>query len=391
VGNKVVIIGGGASGLMAAISAARNGAYTVVLEKNDRVGKKILSTGNGRCNFTNINTEIGDYNTDFVSHAISVFSPEKTIGFFKEIGVLPKIEDEGRVYPLSCQASAVLDVLRAEAVRVGVFIKTDFPVMRIEKNNGAFSIYSVNNEKVSADKVIISTGGYAAPKSGSDGDGFRILKEMGHTVTKTKPALCQLMTNKGVHGVRQYAKVTLASKYSQTGEIQFNKENISGIPIFNLSRFANAGDEILVDFLPDYSYDDVVMLLKSRPEQTMETYLIGILNKNLSYVVLKDIGIYPLSRSSISLSFDEIKAIASALKGWRLEVTGLMSWDNAQVTAGGILLSEICNTTMESKIESGLYITGELCDVDAKCGGYNLQWAWSSGYLAGREAAQCIK
>ena len=389
--NKVVVIGGGASGLLAAITSARNGAYTVILEKNDRVGKKILSTGNGRCNFTNVNASAKDYNTDFVSDAMEAFSPADAITFFREMGILPKIEDEGRVYPLSCQASAVLDVLRAEAERSGVFVKTDFPVEKIERNKDGFIIYSQNGEKIQADKLIMATGGKAAPKSGSCGDGFRLLKSMGHTITRTKPALCQLMTDKGVHGVRQYGRVTLADKYQQVGEIQFNKESISGIPVFNLSRYGEIGDSITVDFLPEYDFEDVTAILKARPAQSMETFLVGILNKNLAFALLKDIGIQPLSRMSDTLDDKEICRIARGIKGWKMKVTGFVPWDNAQVTAGGIDVSEISAGTMESKIVKNLYIVGELCDVDSKCGGYNLQWAWSSGYLAGREASKCTE
>lgn len=389
--NKVAVIGGGASGLLAAITAARNGAYTVILEKNDRVGKKILSTGNGRCNFTNINAGVSDYNSEFVSYALNEFSPEKTMMFFREIGILPKIEEEGRVYPLSCQASAVLDVLRAEAERVGVYVKSEFTVVNIEKNSNGFVITSDENEKIIADSVVVSTGGNAAPKSGSTGDGFRMLRKLGHSVVKPKPALCQLMTDKGVHGVRQFAKVTIADGRYEIGEIQFNKDSISGIPVFNLSGYANIGDNISVDFLPEYSINTVVELLEKRPNQTMESYLVGILNKNLAHALLKDIGISPLSRESDSLTSKEIFTIAEALKGWSLRITGYAPWDKAQVTSGGITLSEICNKTMESEIVKRLYIIGELCDIDGKCGGYNLQWAWSSGFLAGREAARCTR
>lgn len=391
VGNKVVIIGGGASGLIAAITSARAGAYTVILEKNDRIGKKILSTGNGRCNFTNINAKVSDYNSDFVFSAMNKFSPQNAMDFFNELGVLPKIEDAGRVYPLSCQASCILDVLRFEAERLGILIKTNFIASKIEKNESGFCIYSKENERVSADKVVVATGGCAAPKSGSSGDGYYLLKNTGHKITNTKPALCQLMTDKGVHGVRQFAKVTIGGKYSDIGEIQFNKDNISGIPIFNISGYAEVGDKIKIDFLPDYTNEEVRKILIGRPSQSMETFLIGILNKNLALTVLKDIGIYPLSKISDTLSSDEVNKIVEALKGWEMTVTGLMPWDNAQITKGGVSLQDVNPDTLESNILKGLYITGELLDIDAGCGGYNLQWAWASGYVAGSEASKCIE
>lgn len=391
VGNKIAIIGGGASGLVAAITASHADAYTVILEKNDRIGKKILSTGNGRCNFTNVNAKVSDYNSDFVSCAINEFPPEKVIDFFKGLGVLPKIEDEGRVYPMSCQASSILDVLRYEIERLGINTRTDFCVKKIEKIESGFYIYSDKNERIFSDKVIVSTGGCAAPKSGSSGDGYSLLKKLGHTITDTKPALCQLATDKGIHGVRQYAKVTLAGKYTQTGEVQFNKDNISGIPVFNLSGYANIGDKISIDFLPEYSYDDAKKMITSRPAQALETFLIGILNKNLALALLKDIGVSPLSRMSDTLSSKEIDIIVDGLKAWKMTVTGLMPWENAQVTKGGIDLSNVNPQTMQSNITDGLYITGELMDIDAPCGGYNLQWAWSSGFVAGREASKCIE
>lgn len=390
-GNKVAVIGGGASGLVAAINAARNGAYTVVLEKNDRVGKKILATGNGRCNYTNINAKAEDYNSDFVSFALKEFPPRKIIEFFEEIGVLAKIEDEGRVYPMSCQASAVLDVLRAEAIRLGVYIKTEFCVKSVERKNGGFTVISGNGESVSADKVIFATGGFASPKSGSDGSGAKILKKLGHTLTELKPSLCPLLTKKGIHGVRQYGRVTLNGTYSQVGEIQFNKDNISGIPVFNIAKYATVGDCISVDFMPEYSQEHVVDILSKRPVQTMETFLVGLLNKNLSYALLKDAGISPLSIMSDTLTDSQLCKIAKLLKGWDFDISGLVSWDNCQVTKGGITLAEINAGTMESRIVKGLYIVGELCDVDSECGGFNLQWAWASGLLAGREAAKCIE
>lgn len=390
-GNKVVIIGGGASGLMAAITAAENGCYTTILEKNDRIGKKILSTGNGRCNYTNINASADDYNTEFTEFSMSAFSPSDSIQFFKRIGILPKIEDGGRVYPMSCQASSILSALKMYAESMGIYIRTEFCVSKIEKNENGFVLYSVDNEIIKSDKVIVATGGKASPKSGSNGEGYRLLKSFGHTYTNIKPALCQIPTDKGVHGVRQYGKITLSDKFSQTGEIQFNKDSISGIPVMNLSRYSNPGDSICLDFLPDYSCDEVLSTILSLPCQSMENFLSGILNKNLAITILKDIGISPLSKTSETLKEYEIQMIAKALKGWNLTVTGVASWDNAQVTAGGIDIDEISPETMESKLVNGLYIIGELCDVDAGCGGYNLQWAWSSGYLAGREASKCTE
>ena len=382
----VAVIGGGASGIMAAIFAARHGKNVCILEKNPRIGKKILATGNGRCNFTNINAKEQDYNSEFVGPALACFSANKVISFFKELGLLSRVEAEGRVYPLSGQATSVLDVLRLELSRLSVKIITDFDVEKIEKNNAGFVIFS-KNEKVEAKKVIVATGGMASPKSGSDGKGYELLKAFGHHTTKLVPSLVQLKTEKSVGGVRAYGKVTTASGRCDTGEIQFNNYGISGIPVFGLAKYVKKGEPVFLDLLPDYTEDEVIEILKSRPKQTMETYLIGILNKALGQFLLKECRISPLSKMSDTLKEDEIIKIAKKIKSWRFDVTGTMPWDNAQVTAGGIELSEIDPKTMESKLVDNLYITGEVLDIDGPCGGYNLHWAWASGKVAGSEAA----
>ncbi len=382
----VAVIGGGASGIMAAIFAARCGKNVCILEKNPRIGKKILATGNGRCNFTNINSKAEDYNSEFVGSALSRFSSKQVISFFEELGLLSKEEAEGRVYPLSGQATAVLDVLRLELSRLSVKIIADFDVQKVEKNNNGFAIFS-KNQKVEAKKVIVATGGKASPKSGSDGKGYELLRAFGHHTTKLVPSLVQLKTEKSVGGVRAYGKVTTASGRYDTGEIQFNNYGISGIPVFGLAKYVKKGEPVFLDLLPDYTEEQVITILKNKPKQTMETYLIGILNKALGQLLLKECGISPLSKMSDTLKNDEIIKIAKMIKSWRFDVTGTMPWDNAQVTAGGIELSEINRYTLESKLIEDLYITGEVLDIDGPCGGYNLQWAWASGMVAGSEAA----
>lgn len=382
----VAVIGGGASGIMAAIFAARGGKKVAVLEKNPRVGKKILATGNGRCNFTNYNAKAEDYNWDFVRCALEKFSPCDTIAFFRELGLLSRIEAEGRVYPISGQATAVLDVLRLELSRLKVSVLTEFDVGKIEKDGDGFRIFG-GNQTVIAKKVIVATGGMASPKSGSDGKGYALLKKLGHSVTELVPSLVQLKTEKSIGGVRAYGRVTVASGKSDTGEIQFNNYGISGIPVFGLAKHVKKGEAVYIDLLPDYTEDEVTEILKNKPVQAMDTYLIGILNKALGQMLLKECGISPLSRMSDTLSDKEIRTISKKIKAWRFDVTGTMPWENAQVTAGGIKLSEVDENTMESKLVRNLYITGELLDIDGPCGGYNLQWAWSSGALAGSEAS----
>ncbi len=382
----IAVIGGGASGIMAAIFAARGGKNVCILEKNPRIGKKILATGNGRCNFTNVNAKTEDYNSEFVAFGLACFPPESVIELFKELGLLSREEAEGRVYPLSGQATAVLDVLRLELSRLSVKIVTEFDVQRIEKSGDGFVIHS-KDQKIEAEKMIVSTGGMASPKSGSDGKGYELLKAFGHHTTKLVPSLVQLKTEKSVGGVRAYGKVTTNAGICDAGEIQFNNYGISGIPVFGIAKYVKKGEPVFLDLLPDYAEEEVIKILKARPKQTMETYLIGILNKALAHFLLKECGISPLSKMSDTLTENEIIKIARKIKSWRFDVTGTMPWENAQVTSGGIELSEINSETMESKLIKNLYVTGEVLDVDGPCGGYNLQWAWASGKLAGSEAA----
>lgn len=385
--NKVAVLGGGASGVMAAVTAARCGSDVVLIEKNQRIGKKLLMTGNGRCNLTNMNLKADNYNSAFVRDALNGFSPENTVAFFKELGLLTFIEDEGRVYPLSNQASAVLEVLLLEIGRRNITVICGFDVAKIEKKGEKFEISDRTGKKVSADKIIVAFGGKAAPKTGSDGSGYYLLKELGHSVKAPEKALVQLKTDKSIKGIRAYAKVTLNGK-TQTGEVQFTEYGISGIPVLNLSRYAKNGDTVKMDFLPEYSENELFRYLKMRPYQNLETYLVGIISKQLGQMLLKECDVGKLSRKSGTLEDFEIEKIAHKLKNWKLTITGKTDWDNAQVTKGGIELSELNPKTMESKIVNGLYITGEMLDIDAPCGGFNLQWAWSSGFAAGKSAGE---
>lgn len=239
---------------------------------------------------------------------------------------------------------------------------------------------------ISAKKVIVATGGMASPKSGSDGKGYELLKAFGHHVTKLTPSLVQLKTERSIGGVRAFGKVMTESGKSETGEIQFNNYGISGIPVFNLAKYVKKGEFVSLDLLPQYTEAEVISILKSRPKQTLETYLTGILNKALGQMLLKECGISPLSAESDTLNISELEKIAKKIKDWRFFVMGTMPWDNAQVTSGGVELSEINPETMESRLVKNLYVTGEVLDIDGPCGGYNLQWAWASGSLAGSEA-----
>ncbi|MBR4173409.1 MAG: NAD(P)/FAD-dependent oxidoreductase [Clostridia bacterium] len=384
--SKVAILGGGASGIMAAITAARCGSKVVLLERNHRIGKKLLMTGNGRCNITNMNVGADSYNSAFVCDALKNFSVADTLDFFKKIGLLTYVEDEGRVYPVTNQASAVLDILRFELERRNIEIVCDFDTVKIEKNEKGFVITEKNGKKVTADRVVVALGGKSAPSTGSDGGGYRLLEMLGHSVKTPEKALVQLKTDKSIKGVRCLCKVSLNGK-SETGEVQFTGYGLSGIPVLNLSKYAKDGDRITLDMIPDFTETELFEYLKKRDNQPLETYLVGMLNKPLGQMLLKECNIGKLTRESGSLEEFEIEKIAKKLKNWCFAVTGKMGWDNSQVTSGGIELLEVNPKTMESTLVKELYLSGEILDIDAPCGGFNLQWAWSSGYLAGKNAA----
>lgn len=402
---NVAIIGGGAAGLISAISAAECGAKVTVLERTDRVGKKILATGNGRCNMTNIYAEVANYhgeNPKFVMSALSSFSVQDTLDFFSQLGILCKTEDGGKVYPYSNQASSVLDVLRMKLDSLGVHIKCNFEVMDITEKNNKFHIKSYQNETFTADKVIFATGGKAAPNLGSNGSGYDILKKLGHSVTELFPALVQVKTDteytKSLKGTKLDCMVSVVENSKvlkqEFGEVLFTEYGLSGPPLFQLSRTVSEGMKkskkctIKLDMMHDYSAEQVKDIINERImygyDKTLENFFVGMLNKRLGQVLLKSCGIAPFSRKASSLSKSEIQSIVDKIKGWEFEAEGTMSWNNAQVTAGGVRTKEVNPSTMESKLVKGLYIVGEVLDIDGDCGGFNLQWAWSSGYVAGR-------
>ena len=401
---RIAVIGAGASGMLAAIVCARRGADVVLYERCDRVGKKILATGNGRCNYSNADIKISNYhgqNPQFADYALKNFGFLRTKEFFEELGMLTKVEENSKAYPYSLQASSVLDVLRFELERLGVKVVCGFEAAKICKKNNEFTVISYNNERIVADKVILACGGKASPALGSNGSGYELVKSFGHKVTKTFPSLVQVKTDtkyvKALKGIKLDADVTFLAdgiKEKTSGEVLFCDYGLSGPAIFNISRlcseFKNA--KIVLDLLPEIDYNNLRELLIKRKAsyRNIENFFVGMINKKVGMTVSKYAEVLPYTRSSDSLSDKEINALVSAIKKFTLSVEGTMSWNNAQVTAGGIVTSDVCEKTMESKLCPGLYITGELLDIDGDCGGYNLQWAWSSGYLAG-VSASCQK
>jgi predicted Rossmann fold flavoprotein len=407
-GKRVVVVGGGASGMTAAIAAARRGAAVTVLERMSRAGKKLLTTGNGRCNLTNRNLSVDRYhggNPRFVRDCLDQFDVMRTLAFFGELGIEPETEPDGSVYPASGQASSVLDVLRYEMERLKVEVLCDTKISRIEKDRNGYRCLCSDSREYRADRVIIAAGGKSSPNLGSDGSGFRIAERLGHTIRRLFPALVQVCLDspylKRLAGVRiqgrAEARIDDAVRGWERGELLFTDYGISGIPAMQLSRIIseyaeygkNAG--IHLDLFPDISAGDLKALIERRiahnSEKTLEMSFVGLLHKRLIPVVLREAGFHLLTSACGQMTGEDIDRIAAVLKNWRLRCTGVKSWMYSQVTAGGVEVSEVHSRTMESKVAAGVYFAGEVLDVDGDCGGYNLQWAWSSGYVAGENAA----
>ena len=400
---KIAIIGGGASGLACAIELLHTvkdleEVKVTVFEKLSRIGKKILVTGNGRCNLTNVNAINSGYrgNVAFAEYALNKFTPENNIKFFNGIGLYTRTEDEGRVYPLSNQASSVLDALRFECARLGVEIVCDYNVVHLKSIfNGVVNKLVVNNRD-RFDYVVVASGGKAAKVHGTDGDSYELLKMMGHKITSIAPALVSLNCEdftKALKGVRSICGMDLIidgeKALENYGEVQFTDYGLSGIPIMQLSRFVSMSpsDDIYInlDVTPDFTSDEIENYLFDRREfgtGICENLLIGVMNKQLCITLLKECSIAPNGRI-VDLSDQEIIKLANLCKCWKIKIKTARGFDFAQVTAGGADCSQFNPQTMESKLVKGLYFAGELLDLDAMTGGYNLQIAWSTGYLAG--------
>ena len=403
---RIIIVGGGASGLVAAIQAARGGGEVTIIEQKEQLGKKILSTGNGKCNLTNeyMNLECfrGD-DTSVVSKVLEQFGYEDTLSFFQELGVLLK-NRQGYIYPISDQASTILDVLCYEIKRLNVCVVLEESVKNIRKESNQF-IINTNEKSYTCDAVILATGGKAAPVLGSDGSGYGLAKSFGHTVSTIVPALVQLIGKgnyfKQISGVRTNAivKLFVNGEYvvSDIGELQLTNYGISGIPVFQVSRYAakalhdKKSVYAEIDFLPTMSEEKLKKFITDRKKQHGERlaseFFIGMLNNKLATMLLKEAYI-PAHISANEIREDKWDKLLEFIKHFRIEIVDTNSFEQAQVCAGGIRTDEIDGDTMESVYVKGLYLTGELLDVDGVCGGYNLQWAWATGYIAGKNAAK---
>lgn len=410
--NKIIVVGGGASGMMAAIAARRKGAEVTILERNDRVGKKLLATGNGRCNYTNTTISYSNIlesyhsaNPKFIYSALYNFDIYQTIDFFEILGITPTVE-ENKVYPNSLQASSVLDVLRYEIENLGIQLITEAYVVDIIKKNN-FNIKLKDGRNLTSDKVILATGGMAMPASGSDGNGYSLAKSFGHILIDIFPGLVQLKLEgnifRSIKGIKfpGNAGLYLNDKLiiEDRGDILFTDYGISGPPILQISRRAleylrkKEDVRLRVTIITNMTKDDLIQYLTRRfecmPKKKIVEALIGLINKRLIIPILKEINV-DKDKNVNQLSGYEIERLAGILSSWEFKIRDSNGWGQAQVTAGGIDTKDIDDKTMESKLIKGLYMVGELLDVDGDCGGFNLQWAWSSGHVAGSHAAKSI-
>lgn len=401
---ELVILGAGASGLMAANAAAvvlkKTGLSPLVLEGNPKAGKKLLATGNGRCNLTNLSINPAHYHGDaLASKVLEKFPARRILKKFENLGLLCRADGEGRAYPRGAQAAAVLEALR----RPRVFREIcGFEAVSVKKTGDGFLLESRSGETVKARRLILACGGAASPKH-SSGTGYGLARSLGHGVTALTPSLAPLKTPSKACGLLKGMRVRAGAHlyrdgkevYAESGEVLFGERQLSGICIFNLSARLREtgvnGIEVGLDLLEELSVpaaaDYFQALRKEYPQLPASQLFSGVMNLRVGQELGKQLGFYK-DRPLSALTQGDLRRAAARAKDWRFPVSGPGAWEDAQVTAGGVPLSEICLDTLESKKCLGLYLVGELLDVDGDCGGYNLHWAWSTGILAGEAAAR---
>ncbi|MBK1810875.1 NAD(P)/FAD-dependent oxidoreductase [Clostridium sp. YIM B02505] len=410
--HDIVVIGGGASGLLAAITAKDYGADVAIIEGTDRVGKKILTTGNGRCNISNslIGLPFQHYHSEnpgFFSYCLNNFSVEDTKNLFLLLG-LPIVElEKGKMYPQSLQASSVVDILRFAIEDRNIPVYNSFKVKKIIHNDDIFELSTSDPSlgTISCGKIILACGGKSAHKTGSDGSGYNLASNLGHSIIQPIPALIQLKLEhrslKALSGIKfdGFSEVIVdgISLRKEFGEILFTDYGISGPPILQLSRIASyslsKSKEVVVsvDMMPGKSIEDIHNFFEAHwaivSHRTLMESFIGVINKKLVPILLKEAGIQDIHKPCYSLDWKEKSNIINLLKNWSFKCIGTNGFDSAQVTAGGINTKEVDSKTLQSKVIPNLYFCGEILDVDGDCGGFNLQWAWSSGVLAGKSAS----
>ncbi len=400
----LLIVGGGAAGLMSATIVQNKGLRVGLLERNARVGKKLLATGNGRCNYTNIYTSLEDFSGEdvgFASTALETFPPQTILSYFRSLGIEPQIEANGKAFPSSEQAGSFLDLFLLRLRNGDIDILTDTFVKGIRKKKGRFIVTTNDGKNLTAKKVLLCTGGKAMPSSGSDGNGYSLAASLGHSITPLSPSLVQLMLQGNffpkIEGVklRRWLHLGLGDKFLQTeeGDLLFANYGISGPPALQLSRLAGAllsqgktpwvSISLFNEPLQE-TYERLMERSSFFPERSIHDALIGLVHKRLIPVIIQEARIDNIRRPVSSLTKKETYSLAQLLTDWRIPIRGLKGWSSAQVTAGGVNTKEVDPASMESTIISGLYFAGEILDIDGRSGGFNLQWAWSSAAIASR-------
>ena len=395
---NVCVIGGGAAGMLAALTAAENGHRVLLLERQSRVGRKLLATGNGRCNLSNYHVSPAHYHggAGFCDFALSQFDVGETLQYFASLGLLTVSEASGRIYPMSNMAGSVLDVLRYALERPEIDLQTGQTVTAVRKMPEGFSV-KTETDTFSARCLILAAGGAAGSKVGGGMDGYRLAKSLGHRRTALYPSLVQLKTDptypRALKGVKAQCGISIC-RGSQvlarnSGEVLFTEYGVSGPAIFDLSRSVSAGGSdltCLLNFFPDWEEAEVLHWLSqrqaARAAHEASTLLTGSCHTRLGQMICKSAGF--TNQRAAGLTRDDLRRIARQATHFALPITGTCGFDQAQVTAGGLDTSEFDPRTLQSRLVPGLYACGELLDIDGDCGGYNLQWAWSSGRLAGK-------
>ncbi len=408
---NIAIIGAGASGLVAAIAAARKNVNVKVYEKNSKVGKKLLATGNGRCNMSNRDLDLSHFhgkNVLFAKPVLQRFNFQKCVDFFSRLGI-EVIEDErGRVYPMSLQSSTVVDLLVYEAKRVGVVFELSSEVTFVKKTDSGFMVES-SGKRDYFEKVLIAAGGLARPALGGCGSGYELVAGFGHSIVEPRPSLVQLVSDepylKKLSGVKFSGIVQVDSDKNSIGvakgDVLFTDYGLSGSAILDISRKAGsalerkAEVEVVLDLLPRFSKEQLKSLLQKRlkfaNDKEISFWLEGIINKKLISLVL----VYAKLRQNIKyareLGTKDLAKIAYAIKNIKIRIIGTKGFKSAEVTAGGVDVREVFPESLESKLQKGLYFSGEVLDIDGDCGGYNLHWAWASGFGAGSKMADTCR
>lgn len=400
--HDIIVIGGGAAGITCSIRCKDLGMDVAILEGSDRICKKVLTTGNGRCNISNssVSEPFDTYHSDnnhFFDNVLRKFSVSDTVNFFTTLGLPITTIENGKMYPLSLQASSVIDIFRMALSDRDIPCHTGFKVSGIRKSGNTFIITSKSSDEVfSCNSLVLACGGKSASNTGSDGSGYTLAKSFGHKIVSPLPGIVQLKLDyknlKALSGVKFNGWATLyidgAEARKEFGEILFTDYGISGPPILQISSMASKAiskgykASLSVDMMPEYSKEELINFLEGHfamfSHRSISESLIGIVNKKIIVTLLKEAGVSSLHKPCYEITWKEKASLYEIIKNWTFDISGTNSFNNAQVTVGGVDTRDVSKNTLESKLCKNLFFCGELLDVDGDCGGFNLQWAWSS-------------